>query len=150
MDEKPLDNRSPDDPLQAPSGYDLGMEHQPATPNSKPLIAGILLILAGLFGLLTWASVFMVTDFSMIDPSILPEEITIEQIQQILQTCSIIGIVLSLLPILGGILAIQRKLWGIAVLGAVLGLLTVGPVFVSSVLSLIGLILLVMAKNAFR
>jgi hypothetical protein len=150
MDEKPLDSGYPDDPLQTTSGYDLGMEKQPATPNSKPLIAGILLMLAGLFGLLTWASVFMVTDFSIIDPSMLPPEITLEQIQQILQTCSIIGIVLSLLPILGGILSIQRKLWGIAVLGAVLGLLTVGPVFISSILSLIGLILLVMAKDAFR
>ena len=150
MDEKPLEDGSVTDPPHKPSDYDLGMEDKPVAPNSKPLIAGILLILAGLFGLLTWASVFMVTDFSMIDPSLLPQEITIEQIQQILQTCSIVGIVLSLFPLFGGILSIQRKLWGIAVLGAVLGLLAVGPVFVSSILSLIALILLVMAKDAFR
>jgi hypothetical protein len=149
MDEKPLDREPSGNPVQPPTDYNIGMESQPATPDSKPLIAGALLLIAGLLGLLTWASVFMVSDFSMIDQA-LPPEITIEQLQQILQTCSIIGIVLSLFPLLGGILAIQRKLWGIAVLGAVLGLVTIGPVLISSVLSIIALILLVMSKNAFR
>jgi hypothetical protein len=149
MDEKPLDKEPYGNPAQPPSEYDFGREKQPATPDSKPLIAGALLLIAGLLGLLTWASVFMVSDFSMIDQA-LPPGITTEQLQQILQTCSIIGIVLSLFPLLGGVLAIQRKLWGIAVLGAVIGLVTIGPVLISSILSIIALILLVMAKNSFR
>jgi len=70
----------------------------------KPMIAGILLILAGLIGLITWVSSLLI-DVNTIDPSILEQlqqsgiEITVEQIETFLSICATIGIILSIFPL---------------------------------------------------
>jgi hypothetical protein len=118
----------------------------------KPLIAGVLLIIAGLMSILTWIAVFSI-DYSMIDISILETQnmtITTEQLQSIMSICATIGIILSIFPLLGGILSIQKKLWGGALAGSIIGLFTVGPIFLSSILSLISLILLIITRNQFQ
>lgn len=120
--------------------------------DSKPLIAGVLLIIAGLMSILTWIALFSI-DYSMIDLSILETQnmtITTEQLQSIMSICATIGIILSIFPLLGGILSIQKKLWGGALAGSIIGLFTVGPIFLSSILSLISLILLIITRNQFQ
>lgn len=121
----------------------------------KPMIAGILLILAGLIGLITWVSSLLI-DVNTIDPSILEQlqqsgiEITVEQIETFLSICATIGIILSIFPLLGGVLALKRKMWGIAIVMSIIGLFTVGPIFASSILALVGLILIAISKNEFQ
>jgi len=118
---------------------------------SKPLIAGILLIIAGALGLMTWISLFGF-DITMIDPSLLQtDEFTIspEDLQSMLQICAVVGVILSVFPILGGILAIKRKLWGVVLVCSILGIFTVGPVFISSILAVIALILIATTKKDF-
>ena len=120
--------------------------------DSKPLIAGVLLIIAGLMSILTWIAVFSI-DYSMIDLSILETQnmtITTEQLQSIMSICATIGIILSIFPLLGGILSIQKKLWGGALAGSIIGLFTAGPIFLSSILSLISLILLIISRDQFQ
>jgi len=124
---------------------------------SKPMIAGILLILAGLLGLFTWLSVLTVPS-SAIDQALTGQvltgyenlEITAEMIQSILLVCGAIGCIFSILALLGGIVSLKRKLWPLALLGSILGLFTVGPMLVSSVLSLVALILLILARKEFN
>jgi len=128
------------------------MSSQTSKTTSKPLIAGILLIIAGALGILTWISA-LTFDISMLDPSVFQtQNITISaaQIQSIVQTCSIIGIILSVFPILGGILSIQKKLWGGALACGIISLFTVGPLFLSSILGLIALILIGISKDEFQ
>jgi len=118
----------------------------------KPLIAGIILIIAGFMAILTWISVFAI-DFTILDLSMLETQnvtITPEQLDSLISICGTIGIILSLFPILGGILAIQKKLWGGALAGSIIGLFTIGPAFLSSILSLICLILLIISKDQFN
>ena len=118
----------------------------------KPLIAGIFLLIAGLLGIYTWASTTLF-DISTIDPSIFEQsgvEITIEQLQEILGICAIIGIIISIFPILGGILSIKRKMWGFTIVLSIIGLFTIGPILISSILSLIALILIALSKNEFE
>ena len=89
----------------------------------------------------------------MIDTSLIPQEgleISIEQLQSILMACATIGVILSIFPILGGIFALKSKMWGIALVGGILGLFTIGPVFISSILSLIAIILLAMSRGEFQ
>ncbi len=120
--------------------------------SSKPLIAGIFLIIAGILSLLTWLSVFLF-DFSTIDPSIIQQQgvnITIQQIEMIINTCATIAIILTIFPIIGGFFSIKRNKWALAVLGAILGLFIMGPIFISSILSLIGLILIILSKEEFN
>ena len=130
---------------------------QPIHPSSKPLIAGVLLIIAGLLGVLIW-SMALAFDPSMLDPStiVLPPDspFSIEQLQSMLQsillTCGIIGCALSIFTLVGGIVAVQRKAWGLAIVGGILGLFTIGPFFLGSIISLIGLILVAISKKDFQ
>ena len=114
-----------------------------------PLIAGIFLIIAGLLGLFTWASA-LALDTSMIE-NVLPADspISVDQLQSFLTTCGIIGAVLSIVVLAGGIVALKRKAWSLAVIGGILGLFTIGPMLLGSVLSLIGLIIVVISRKEF-
>ncbi len=118
--------------------------------NSLPMIAGILLILAGMLGLFTWAAAFAL-DPSMIQ-AILPQNspITAEQLQSVFVLCGAIGCVCSILTLAGGIVTLKRKAWGLAIIGSVLGLFSIGPIFIGSILSLIGLILVALSKKEFQ
>ena len=129
---------------------------QSSNNKSFPKIAGILLIIAGILALVYWIQ-FLLLDITILESYIdidqlqqLDPTITIEQIVEILNTCAVIGCVLSIFPILGGILAIKKKLWGISLVGSIIGLFTLGIFFTSSILSLISLILLIISKKEFQ
>jgi hypothetical protein len=130
--------------------YYPDQNQQQRKPSSMPLIAGIFLIIAGLLGLFTWASA-LALDSSMIQ-NVLPADspISAEQLQSFLTTCGIIGAILSIFVLAGGIVAIKRKAWGLAVIGGILGLFTIGPMLLGSVLSLIGLILVAISRKDFQ
>ena len=129
---------------------------QPSNKNSYPLIAGIMLIIAGILGIINWIQTFtldVTTLGSLFDIDQIQEiypQITYEQILGFLQTCALIGIIISVFPILGGLLAIKKKLYYIAVTGSIIGLFSIGIMFSSSVLSLIALILLIISKKEFQ
>lgn len=125
-------------------------DQEPRNPSSMPLISGIFLIIAGLLGLLTW-SMALSFDSSMLQ-NVLPADspISIDQLQSLLLTCGIIGCILSVFTLTGGIVALKRKAWGLAVIGGILGVFTIGPVFIGSIVSLIGLILVIISKKEFK
>lgn len=130
---------------------------QPIKSSSKPLIAGIFLIIAGLLGILMWSMVLAV-DPSQFDPLMLQNSlppdssISLEQLQSMIQsfllTCGIIGCILSIVTLAGGIVAVKRKAWGLAIVGGILGLFTIGY-FLGSIMSLIGLIILIISRKEF-
>jgi len=122
---------------------------QPISRSSKPLIGGIFLIIAGLLGIFTW-SMALALDSSMLQ-NILPTDspISVEQLQSILVTCGIIGCILSIIALAGGIVAVKRKAWGLAIVGGILGLFTIGPYLLGSIIALIGLILVVISRKDF-
>ena len=132
---------------------------QPISPSSKPLIAGIFLIIAGLLGILIW-SMALAFDPSDLDPlmlqNTLPADspISLEQLQSMIQsillTCGVIGCILSVITLAGGIVAVKRKTWGLAIAGGILGLFTIGPFFLGSIMSLIGLILAIVSRKEFQ
>jgi len=123
---------------------------------SKPFIAGILLIIAGVVAILFWIqffsldattleSVIDIQQFKEIDPTITPEKLL-----GFLSTCAVIGCILAIFPILGGLLALKRKMWGVSLACSIIGLFTLGLLFISSGLSLIALILLIISKQEFQ
>jgi hypothetical protein len=129
---------------------------QPSSRNSYPFIAGILLIIAGALGIFNWIQTFtldVTTLGSLFDINQIQEiypEITYEQILGFLQTCAIIGIIISVFPILGGLLAVKKKLYYIAITGSIIGLFSIGIMATSSILSLIALVLLILSKKEFQ
>ena len=133
-----------------PGNTSNDQSQQPRTPSIMPVLAGVLLILAGLLGLLTWASALAV-DTSMLQ-NLLPSNspVTAEQLQSVLVVCGIIGSIVSIIALAGGIVALRRKAWGLAMVGSILGLITIGPYFLASILALIALIVLIISRKDFR
>ena len=123
---------------------------QPTSQSIMPVLAGIFLILSGLLGVLTWASALAV-DMSMIQGLLPPDSpFTANQLQSMISICGIIGSILSIIALAGGIVALRRRGWELAMIGSVLGLFTIGPLFLASILALISLLLLIVSRNEFQ
>lgn len=130
---------------------------QPTTSKSiLPTIIGFLLIIAGALAMINWISFFLLnitTLSSYYDISQLQQvypNITPQQFLDFLRACAAIGLVISIFPILGGIFAIKRKMWGISVACSIIGLLSIGIFFTSSLFSLIAIIILIISKKEFQ
>lgn len=123
---------------------------EPTRRSSLPLIAGILLILAGVSGLFS-ASMLLAMDPEMVT-AYLPPNVLIspEQLLSFFLVCGVVIGILSIFTLVGGIVAVKRKAWGLAIIGSILGLFTIGPVFSATILSLIGLILIALSKKEFQ
>ena len=122
--------------------------------SSLPMIAGIFLIVAGIIAIIFWMPFFSF-DFATIEESIdisqfqqIDSSINAEEVLGFLRTCAIVGIIVSIFPILGGILAIRRKLFGISVACSIIGLFSFG-MFISSIFSLIALVLLIITRKEY-
>ncbi len=130
--------------------YRVQMGPPPKPRSSKPVIAGVLIIIAGLAAL-AMGLFYMVLDVGTIEDSgvALPPEVTIEDIQSVLVVCGAVLIVFAAIAIVGGYFAIQRKHFFISVAGAVFGLLGIG-FLLGALLALIGLILVAISRQEFE
>ena len=148
FEDKMFEQNVIDDPFQ-----------QPSNKSSKPLIAGILLMIAGGLSILMWLSLAAI-DVSFIETFIMPElglapeyesiALSAESIKELFVICGTVGFFLSVFAILGGIMSVRRQLWGLVLAGGILGLFTIGPVFISSILSLIAIILVAISRKEFQ
>ena len=114
-----------------------------------PVIGGAMLIVAGIMGLFM-GGVLIAIDFEDLDQYGVDVAGVGDVLDDILTVCGAIIIILSLIVILGGFFGVTRKHWGIAIVGAVLGLFIIGPLMVGSVLALIGLILIAVSRKEFE
>lgn len=123
---------------------------------SFPVIAGVILIIAGTLALISFVQVLFVDvntiesvmDFAQIQTS--DVNLTSAQVKEFMNTCAVIGCIISVLTLLGGILSYRKKLWGMALSCSIIGLFSLGPMFVSSILSFIALILIAFSKQEFQ
>ena len=133
---------------------------QPSNNSSKPLIAGILLMISGGLSILMWLLIAAI-DVNFIETFIMPElgsmapeyesiVLSAESIKELFVICGTVGFFLSVFSILGGIMSVRRQLWGLVLAGGILGLFTIGPMFISTVLSLIAIILVVISRKEFQ
>jgi len=65
------------------------------------------------------------------------------------QICGLISIWAQIAALLGGVMALQRVNWRLALVCAVFAPLTLGFIFEASFLGVLGLLLLVRARNEF-
>jgi len=111
----------------------------------KPMLAGILLIIAAIDGMSFWGFLaFAGAAMSSIIPGFGGA------LSAIFLICGAIAIVFGIIAILGGIMAIRRKMWALALVGSILGLFFLGWAgFEASLMSFIALILLAISRNEF-
>jgi hypothetical protein len=112
-----------------------------------PVVGGALVIVAGIMGLFL-GGVLLAVDFDELDQYGL--DVATDMIEDILTVCGAIIIILSLIVVLGGFFGVMRKHWGIALVGAILGLFVIGPLMLGSLFSLIGLILIAVSRKEFE
>lgn len=132
-------------------GHDYRLTGAPPAPqtSSKPIVGGILIIIAGLLAL-GMGLLYLTVDASDLDRYgvTLPEDMTAQDLQDFMAVCGVILIVFAVIAVLGGIFALQRRFFGLAVAGGVFGLLGIGFVL-GALLGLIGLIFVVLSRSEF-
>jgi hypothetical protein len=104
-----------------------------------PVIGGILILIGALVGIATGA--FFIVGASLF----MPIDITGFGLSELMAVCGIIIVVISIIALLGGIFAMQRKAFGFAIVGGILSMLVGSFIF-----GLIGLILVAISRKEFR
>jgi hypothetical protein len=112
------------------------------------LIGGALILVAGLMGLALGA-IFLTIDVNQLDQYGISVSGATDMLEDILNVCGTILVILGLVAILGGVFGVMRKHFGLVILGGVFGLLCIGPWFLGSLLALVGLILVAVARKDF-
>ena len=109
---------------------------EPVKPRTKSTVAGILLIVAGMLSIITWAySVFL--GFPLI---------SIES--NTLIVFAVAGSVFALFAVISGVMASIGKNWKTCVFFCLLGILSIG-FLVSSILCIVAFIVLLVSKKEF-
>jgi len=109
----------------------------------KPIAGGVLLLIAGILGLLNIVITFAIAGSMLAFMAVIPGAAAI------IAVCLGIIALFSIFALVGGIVALRRRMWGLALVGGILGLFSIGPLFISSILSLVGLILIAISKEEF-
>ena len=116
----------------------------------KPIAAGILNIIVGVLNLL--GMFFIIVVIVAIGSGILALSTVINIIpmwlsgivQGVLIIIAVLLAVFSALPLIGGIYAVQRKNWGLALAGSIVAILSSTP------LGIMSTVLVALAKNEFE
>ena len=103
---------------------------------SKPAVGGVLLIIGGVLALFNGILLFAVGS-TMID------------VGGNITCCGGLELLFAIGAIIGGISALQRTEYTWALIGAILCLISVGPLFMSSLLGLIALIMIATSQDDF-
>ena len=104
----------------------------------KPVVGGVLILIGALVGIISGAILMWGGAMFLSIPMVG------DAMAGILATCGIILVILGLIGLLGGIFAVMRRYWGLAILGGIFSMLT--GYFI---LGLIGLILVAISKREF-
>ena len=120
------------------------------------MIAGILLIVAGIISIMALIPYLTLDDVTIDDLKEKDDEFnkyaenkTNEQIKNEYASNGIMGIIISFSPILGGIFALIKKGWIISLFGGLIGILF-SAIVVSIILSLAAFLLIVFSKKEFQ
>ncbi|MFC1982944.1 hypothetical protein ACFLV5_04105 [Chloroflexota bacterium] len=125
---------------------------QVAPKTWKPVTAGILDIVGGVLTVLGAVALFVgIMFFIPISRSVGPgpvPEMERWMVPGVLETILVIGVVyllvVGILPIIGGIFAVQRRKWGLALAGSI------AAIFGTSVLGILATIFTAISKDEFE
>jgi len=121
----------------------------PSAPTWKPTVAGILNIISGIGGIigcffLLIVGLFMMNSVSwgdITEPEI--ETMTLGLSATVFVVLAVCTALLGILTLVGGIFALKRKLWGLALAGSVASAIT------GSIMGILAIIFLAMSKDEF-
>jgi len=115
---------------------------QPKKHTVMPAIGGILIIVGGALTMLTGIS--LIASGGFLDSMAIVDFEGMDMIEGILAACGAIFLILGLIGVLGGVFALLRKHFGLAILGGVFALI---GWFLPA---LVGLILVAVSRDEFE
>jgi hypothetical protein len=123
--------------------------------DSMRKIAGILLIITGIIIIIHWVYILMSPDFIdvlMNTGAYNTMNITSTDLAAVFNFCGALGIGLSLFTIIGGIVAIQGRMFWFALIGGIIGIFAISPLFffIPNIVSLLGTLLVFRARKDFQ
>ncbi|MFC1980598.1 hypothetical protein ACFLVS_07185 [Chloroflexota bacterium] len=118
----------------------------------KPIVAGILNIVGGALRILGSIAVllgimFFIPVATSVGPGPIPEMerwLIPGVLQTILVITTVFLLIAGIIPIIGGIYALQRKKWGLALAGSIVA------IFGSSIMGILATIFIAMSKDEFE
>lgn len=120
---------------------------------SRTTFAGVFLMMSGVLSFISWSNVFYTYEEFLGDALLVIQQFetygNIETVTSFLFLFSLIGIIFSILAIIGGIYAIKKKFYFLTFVFSIFGVFTFGPLFFSTILSFISLVLIVVSKKEF-
>ena len=136
--------------------YNLNPYTEENKTSPKIIIAGVLLILAGVLSIIMLIFInatlssnpeqfINISQFTEIDP-----DITIDDVIGFMNICLSIAMVISIFPILGGVLCFRKKLWGLCLTCAIIGVFTIWLAVIPGILSIIAAVLLYLSRKEFH
>lgn len=136
-------------PPAAPYPAPTAFAPPPKPKTLLPILGGIFLVIAGIDGIATWGFVAFLG--SLVSGGMFGF------IGGIIMACGAIEMIFGIICLLGGVMAIMRRMWALGIIGGILGLFLVGSgslvmgiIFPeASVFALIGLILVAISHKEF-
>ncbi len=132
-------------------GYDYRaptmMGPPPVPKTGTPVAGGILVLIAGLLALAN-GILYLASNVADLTGISLPPEVTLQQFESVVRVCGVVELIFGIVAVMGGVFAIQRKHFGLAIAGSVLGMIGFGFTF-GAILGLIGLILVAISRKEF-
>ncbi len=111
----------------------------------KPLVAGIMMIIVFVIALIAGGSIFYLgEDIVGGADEWMPDE------HSPIGVCGVFMLIFGTSLLIGAVCAIKRVYWGVALAGSLLGIFTIGPYYLGSILSTVAFLLLVMSKDVFN
>ena len=105
--------------------------------SSSPIVAGVLSLVSGVIGIFMSVALILFSVFwANIEsfPMDIPRDFPFLLLQVACMVWGIVQLVLAIVAVIGGIYALQRKLWGLALAGAIVSMLVFFPTGIAAVI----------------
>ena len=116
---------------------------------SKPMVAGILNIVAGVLAFIVFIGL-LIGGFVTSNPAVFQGNIPPVNVPAISFGLSILALIISVLALLGGVYALQRKRWDLALTGSIVNIFSSLFLGITFILGIIATIFIAISKNEFE
>lgn len=112
----------------------------------KPMIGGVLALIAGIIGCIGG---LVIAVFGGVAGGIL-SVIGLGGLGGIVVAVGVIVLILGVIAIVGGVHALKRKSWGLALAGSICAVFCPGPFAIPTILGILAIIFVAIGKGEFR
>ena len=123
-----------------------GQEVKKVEQTWKPMVGGVLALIAGIIGCI---SGLVIAVFGGVAGGIL-SVIGLGELGGIVIAVGVIVLILGIIAIVGGVNAMRRKSWGLALAGSICALFCPGPLAIPTILGILAIIFVAIGKGEFR